>query len=253
MRDYFDFTGQVALVTGGSEGIGRSTATMLAEGGASVVVVGRDAQKLRLVAETISRDTGATCLDLPGHVEDFEEMRGCFAQVEAKLGGLDILVNSAGINNPKGTLDSTVGEFVEVIGVNLVGTFVCCKLGAEMILRRKAGGAIINISSVQSRLGGRSPQYSASKAGVEGLTKSLARELGKHGIRVNALAPGGTETSFAARYWSEATREMLRERTILGRVAEPDEVAAAVVFLASRAASYITGTTLHVNGGLHVD
>jgi NAD(P)-dependent dehydrogenase (short-subunit alcohol dehydrogenase family) len=248
----YDFSGRVALVTGGSKGIGRATARLLAELGADVGLVARTAEDVRATATVISAETGASCVPLPGDVSDFVAMQKRFQELVARFGRLDILVNSAGINNPKGTRETSVEEWQEVIDVNLTGVFVCCKLGAEIMAEQNTG-SIINVSSVQSRIGGRSPQYSASKAGVEGLTKSLAREMAKFSVRVNAVAPGGTETDFAKQYWSEGTREMLCKQALVGRVAEPEEVARVIVFIASPDASYITGSTIHVNGGLFLN
>lgn len=247
-----DFAGKVALVTGGSKGIGRSAALRFSQLGAEVALVARTVRDVETVADEISKETGLPCIALPADVSDFSQMKTCFKELIDRFGRLDILVNSAGINNPKGTLETTVDEWREVIDINLSGVFICCKLGAEIMARQKEGN-IINISSVQSRIGGRSPQYSASKAGVEGLTKSLAREMSKFNVRVNSVAPGGTETDFAKKYWSATTRDMLKQQALLGRVANPEEVANVIAFLASSESSYITGSTIHVNGGLFLN
>lgn len=247
-----DFAGKVALITGGSQGIGRSTARLFSQLGAEVALVARTAEDVETAAHEISKETGVSCAAFPADVSDFAQMDTCFKSLIERFGRLDILVNSAGINNPKGTLETSVEEWKEVININLSGVFISCKLGAEVMARQREGN-IINISSVQSRMGGRSPQYSASKAGVEGLTKSLAREMAKFNVRVNTVAPGGTETDFAKKYWSPSTRDMLKQQALLGRVANPEEVASVIVFLASPASSYITGSTIHVNGGLFLN
>jgi 3-oxoacyl-[acyl-carrier protein] reductase len=247
-----DFISKVALITGGSKGIGKATAMLLAQRGANVGIVARTIEEVEATASEITRETGRSCLALPGDVSNFNEMQRRFREIVNQFGHLDILINSAGINNPKGTLDTSVEEWKEVIDVNLTGVFICCKLGAE-IMSRQNEGIIINLSSVQARVGGRSPQYSASKAGVEGLTKSLAREMSKFNVRVNAVAPAGTETDFAKKYWSPTTRESLQKQALLGRVAQPEEIARVIVFLASPESSYMTGTTVHVNGGFDLD
>ena len=247
-----DFSGKVALVTGGSKGIGRASAMLLARRGADVGLIAKSPEDTQSAAAEIAAETGRSCLALPGDVSNFRQMQNRFNELMRQFGHLDILINSAGINCPKGTLEASLQEWQEVIDVNLTGLFICCKLGAT-IMSHQMGGTIVNVSSVQSRVGGRSPQYSASKAGVEGLTKSLAREMAKFNVRVNALAPGGTETDFAKKYWSSAVRESLQRQTLLGRIAQADEIANALVFLASSEASYITGITLHVNGGFYLD
>jgi 3-oxoacyl-[acyl-carrier protein] reductase len=243
-----DFAGKVALVTGGSSGIGKSTATIFAERGGNVALVARSEEEVSNAAHEISVATGRRCLALPGDVSDIEQMQRRFFEVTEQFGHLDVLINCAGTNNPKGVLETSVAEWKEVINVNLTGVFICCKLGAEIMVRQRFGN-IVNVSSVQARLGGRSLQYSAAKAGVEGLTRSLARQLAGYGVRVNAVAPGGTETSHAKKYWSESTRKAIVKQTLLRRIAEPSEIANVIVFLASSDSSYITGATIHVNGG----
>jgi 3-oxoacyl-[acyl-carrier protein] reductase len=246
-----DFLHKYALVTGGSGGIGKAIAMLLAQRGSDIGLIARTEEKLNSVTEEITRETGRSCISLVGDVSNFTEMETQFSKFLNYYGRIDVLINCAGINNPKGIFETSVEEWQEVIGINLTGIFICCKLGAQ-VMAQQMGGTIINISSVQSRVGGRSPQYSASKAGVEGLTRSLAREMAKFNVRVNAVAPGGTETDFAKRYWTPDTRERLRQQTLVGRIAQPEEIANAVVFVASDDASYITGDTLHVNGGYYL-
>ena len=242
-----EFVGARVLVTGGSKGIGKAIALAFAQAGAKVGMLARTEADLKAAAAEIKQRTNADPLILVGDVSDYERMKSCFALFEKTYGGLDVLVNSAGINNPQGTLATELSEWEEVIRVNLTGTFICCKLAAE-IMSRQMRGNIINISSVQARNGGRSPQYSASKAGVEGITKSLSREMAKYHVRVNSLAPAGTETDFA-KYWNAETRAALEKNSLMGRIAQPKEIASCALFLASEAASYITGSTLNVSGG----
>ena len=242
------FVGKTALITGGSSGIGKATALLFAQQGADIGILARSKDQVDFVVDEIRADTRRNCMGLPGDVSNSGEMQKRFVEFVDRFKRLDILVNCAGINIPKGILETSLDEWREVIEINLTGTFICCKLAAE-IMARQGEGNIINVSSIQAKIGGRSPQYSASKAGVEGLTKSLARELSQVNVRVNAVAPGATETGFARKYWSSQVRERLRLGTLVGRIAQPDEIANVIVFLASPAASYITGATIHVNGG----
>lgn len=248
----YNFLDKRVLITGGSQGIGKSAAVKFSLAGAKVAILARTESDLIATANEIETLSGNRPLILVGDVSDYDGMVVCFDSLMSSLGGLDILVNSAGINNPKGTLATSISEWKEVIDINLTGVFICCKLAAK-IMSEQRNGNIINISSVQSRNGGRSPQYSASKAGIEGITRSLSREMAQYNVRVNSLAPAGTETNFAKKYWSEGTREGLIKQSLVGRVAEPEEVAEPILFLASDASSYITGSTLHVNGGLRFD
>jgi len=246
----YDFSGKRVLITGGSKGIGKASAIKFATFGAKVAILARTEGDLLKAANEIEQLSGGNKpLSLVGDVSKYDQMTDCYNKIMELWGGLDILVNCAGINNPKGTLATDISEWKEVIDINLTGVFICCKLAAKIMSGQKSGN-IINISSVQSRNGGRSPQYSASKAGVEGITKSLSREMAKFNVRVNSLAPAGTETDFAKKYWSEGTRESLIKQSLIGRVALPEEIAEPILFLASEASSYITGSTLHVNGGL---
>ena len=248
----YDFEGKRVLITGGSQGIGKAAALKFAAAGAKVAILARTESDLDLAANEIEVASGKRPLVLVGDVSNHDVMVSCFDKLISSFGGLDIIVNSAGINNPKGTIATDISEWKEVIDINLTGVFICCKLAAQ-IMSKQGYGNIINISSVQSRNGGRSPQYSASKAGVEGITRSLSREMAKYNVRVNSLAPAGTETNFAQKYWSEGTREGLIKQSLVGRVATPEEVADPILFLASDNSSYITGSTLHVNGGLRFD
>jgi 3-oxoacyl-[acyl-carrier protein] reductase len=246
----YDFTDKRVLITGGSKGIGKATAMQFALSGARVALLARTKVDLEDVAtEIASVVKGKMPLVLVGDVSNYDQMQACFEQVQYEWGGLDILVNSAGINNPKGILETSIDEWCNVIETNLTGVFICCKLASQMMAEQQHGN-IINVSSVAAQYGGRSPQYSASKVGVEGITKSLAREMAKFHVRVNAIAPAGTETEFSKKYWCEDKRNNLVANTIIGRIAMPDEVAEPILFLASNAASYITGSTLQVNGGI---
>lgn len=249
--EHLDFAGKVVIVTGGSKGIGRASATLFAQRGATVGIVARTESDLSDVARSIAEKTGQRCIPLSGDVSDFGVMQERFDELLSKCGRLDGLINCAGTNNPKGILETSFEEWSNVISVNLSGVFICCKLAAKIMAEQREG-CIVNVSSVQARLGGRSVQYSASKAGVEGLTKSLARQLAIYGVRVNAVSPGSTDTDLAKRFWSPETRERLRQQTLVGRIANPEEIASVIAFVASSDASYMTGATIHVNGGSYL-
>lgn len=244
--------GYRAAITGASSGIGRATAILLGEAGANVALLGRNPEQLELTRRA-ALDAGANEVVVePADVRDLDAMEAAAARISTTFGGLDGLVHAAGINAPTSLQETALSEWCDVIAVNLTGTFVTCKAFIPQI-RQSEQGSIVLLSSVQSRLGGRSSQYAASKAGVEGLMRSFAKEASADKVRVNAVAPGGTETPFAQRYWSSGTRDRLTTDTLIGRVAAPNEVAEAIAFLLSPKASYITGSTVHVNGGLYVD
>lgn len=244
-----DFAGKVALITGGSSGIGRATALEFAKRGAHIAINAVREQPLQDTATEIEQEPGRRCLVLPGDVGNIDVMRACFERLMDVYGRLDVLVNSAGINVRHNTRETSLEEWNEVIRVNLTGTFICCKLAAEIMAKQREG-AIINVSSLAAKTGATSPHYTASKAGVLGLTKSLAKELAAYNVRVNSIAPGGVDHTQQSAKWTPQTRGYLIKQTPLHRLCEPQEVATAIAFLASPDASYITGATLHVNGGL---
>ncbi len=239
---------RVAVITGGSQGIGRALALELASRGANIVLIARNQSQLNRTAQEIHVRTKQAPLALSADVGSMHSMREAFHQTQDTFGRVDILINAAGINIRKGILQTTEAEWDEVIRTNLKGVFVACKIASEIMVAQH-DGVIVNISSVQARTGGTSPHYSASKAGIHGLTFALARELAPYNIRVNVVAPGATETDMA-KLWSSETRRHLIESTVLRRLAEPEEIAKVVAFLVSQDASFITGTVLDVNGGV---
>jgi 3-oxoacyl-[acyl-carrier protein] reductase len=239
--------GRVALVTGASRGMGRAIALELAGCGVDVAVLARDQKALMAVAAKIEA-LGRRSLVLVGDVSHMADMERCFGQLMACFGQLDILVNNAGINQ-RGRIDTvTEDSWNQTLDTNLKGAFICSKLASAIMMKQRHGW-IVSVSSIMGRWGATSPAYGASKAGVIGLTKSLARGLAPYGIYVNAVAPGMIETEPTSKLPAERRQQMI-EMTPLGRPGQPEEVAKVVAFLASPDASYITGATIDVNGGM---
>ncbi|MCS7216128.1 MAG: 3-oxoacyl-ACP reductase FabG [Candidatus Bipolaricaulota bacterium] len=244
--------GKVALVTGASRGIGRAIALALAKEGCDVVLVDLDEPAAQRVAREVET-LGRRALPVKANVASLADVQRAVALTVEKFGRLDILVNNAGIIK-RGTLeDHSDADWELVISVNLRGTYYFSREAAK-IMKRQGWGRIINISSVAGKIGDitSAPSYGPSKAAVNALTKSLARELAPFGITVNAVAPHAIETEMTAE-WSEERRRALIAQIPLGRMGKPEEVAAAVVFLASPEASFITGEILDVNGGYLMD
>ncbi len=240
---------KVALVTGASRGIGREIAQTLAAYGASVIVnYNGSKDRADEVVEMISA-AGGKAIAVKADVAKAEEIARLFEEAQAAFGRIDILVNNAGITRDNLILKMSEEEYDTVLDTNLKGAFLCMKHAAKIMLRQK-NGRIINISSI-SGIAGNAGQanYCAAKAGLIGLTKSLAKELGSRGITVNAVAQGFIETEMTEKL-SEQVKEGMLAQIPLKRAGSVKDIAEAVAFLASERAAYITGQTLSVNGGM---
>ncbi len=241
-----ELEGKVAMVTGGGRGIGRTIAAQMACGlGARVAVLDRDYEHAVEVADEIECGAKGFRVD----VVDPEAIASCVAEVERDLGPIEVLVNNAGVTRDNLLVRLSEEHWDTVLDVNLKGAYLMTKAVARGMMQRRSG-RIINIASVVGLVGNKGQaNYAASKAGLIGLTKSVAKELAPRNIRVNAVAPGFIETDMTAGLSAEA-REALSSQIALGRLGTPDDIASAVAFLASDAASYITGQVLVVDGGM---
>jgi 3-oxoacyl-[acyl-carrier protein] reductase len=246
----FSLTDKVALITGASQGIGRDTALALAQAGAKVAVAARNEEKLvSLVGEIES--AGGTALAVKMDVADAEQVKAGFKQVLDKFGRLDILVNNAAITRDGLSMRMKPDDWEAVLKTNLTGAHLCIQQALSTMMRARAG-RIINISSVVAQSGNAGQaNYVASKAGLIGLTKAVAIEIASRNVTVNAVAPGFIETPMTD-VLPDKVKEELKTRIPLGRMGSPRDVAAAIVFLASDEAAYITGHVLNVNGGMHL-
>ncbi len=242
--------GKSALVTGGSSGIGAAITRRLAAAGASVAInyyPGADEQATALVAEVVA--AGGHAVALEGDVTDPGACEANVTAAVSELGGLDILVNNAGITRDGLLVRMSDEDWDAVIRTNLSGVFLMTRATAKVMMKARTG-SIVNIASVVGIAGNAGQMnYSAAKAGVIGMTKTTARELASRGVRCNAVAPGFIETAMTAKL-PEQVREQVKGQIGLGRLGSPEDVAAAVAFLASDEAAYITGHILTVDGGM---
>jgi 3-oxoacyl-[acyl-carrier protein] reductase len=246
----FSLKDKVALVTGASQGIGRDTALALSEAGAKVAVAARNQEKLTALVTEVAA-AGGEALAVKMDVADADQVKAGFKQVVDKFGRLDILVNNAAITRDGLALRMKQDDWEVVIRTNLTGAHFCIQQALATMIRARAG-RIINIASVVAQMGNAGQaNYVAAKAGLIGLTKAIAIEIASRHITVNAVAPGFIKTPMTD-VLPDKVKEELNMRIPLGRMGSPREVAAAIVFLASEEAGYITGHVLDVNGGMYL-
>ncbi|USG68396.1 3-oxoacyl-[acyl-carrier-protein] reductase [Brevibacillus ruminantium] len=244
-------TGKTALVTGASRGIGRAIALALAEAGANVVVnySGSEAAAAETVAKV--KELGRDAIMVRANVSNAEEVNEMFKTALDHFGSIDILVNNAGITRDNLLMRMKEEEWDDVIAINLKGVFNCIKAATRPMMKQRSG-RIINITSIVGVMGNPGQaNYVAAKAGVIGLTKTTARELASRGITVNAVAPGFIDTDMTAALPEEVKSSMMGQIP-LGRFGQAEDIARVVLFLASDAAGYMTGQTLHVDGGMYM-
>ena len=248
------FAGRVVLVTGAARGIGRAIAAAFAGEKAGVVLNDVGPQdRLQAVAGELSAATACRVIVIAADVKRYDEVQEMVRRVGREFGRLDVLVNNAGIIR-RGSIETvTEQDWDDVIGVNLKGAFNCCKAAADIMIRQRYG-KMINVSSVAAKTGDitSAPGYGPSKAGMDALTKTLARQLAHYGINVNGVAPHAIETDMSAE-WPPEKRKAIIEAIPLKRLGKPEDVAEAVLFLASEKAAFITGEILDVNGGFIMD
>ncbi|MPZ52429.1 MAG: SDR family oxidoreductase [Acidimicrobiia bacterium] len=239
----------VIWVTGASRGLGAAIAKGLAAPGRKIALTARSKEALESVASDVERGDADDVLVLPGSVTDVEEVGSVARRINEKWGGVDALVNNAGVSPVFSKLvDIEVRDWSQILDTNLTGAFLCCR---EALPYMTAGGSIVNISSVHASSGiPRLTAYAASKGGVEAMTRALAREVASDGVRVNAIAPGYFETDMTVGLLGQDRwRGALLQRIPLGRFGKPEEIVRLVEFLLGKESSYMTGTTLPLDGG----
>jgi 3-oxoacyl-[acyl-carrier protein] reductase len=246
----YDFSDQVALVTGASRGIGRQVALDLSSHGAAVILVSRSQEASETVAESI-REQGGVALAVAMDVGEPDQVEGALACVVEQFERVDILVNNAGITRDNLLLRMKEEEWRQVLSVNLDGVFYVTRKVVAGMLRQRYG-RVVNITSVVGQMGNPGQaNYAASKAGIIGLTKALAREVASRNITVNAIAPGFIETDMTAQM-KEQVKDQLKAGIPLKRLGTVEDIASGVLFLASKDAGYITGHVLNINGGMYM-
>ncbi|MGE0388270.1 MAG: SDR family NAD(P)-dependent oxidoreductase [Gammaproteobacteria bacterium] len=249
MASMFDMSGRVVLVTGASRGLGQHMAVTLARHGAKIAVTARRTDSLSATVAAV-RAAGAAALAVALDVTRGESIREAAAEVERDLGPIDVLVNNAGVTASMPALEQTEAVWDEILDTNLKGPFLMAQEVARQMLRHKRGGSIVNIGSILGlRQAGAVVSYAVSKAGLTQLTRILAFEWARHGIRVNALAPGYFSTELNREFLGSDAGQALVKRIPQRRLGNPEELDGALLLLASGAGSYMTGTVIPVDGG----
>jgi 3-oxoacyl-[acyl-carrier protein] reductase len=242
-------SGRVGIVTGGGRGIGRAVAVRLAEEGANLAISYRSNDEAAEETAERVREAGVKCELFKGDVASPEDVEALFKGVSDAFGRVDILVNNAGITRDNLMMRMKEEEFDEVLQTNLKGTYLCTRAALRPMIRAR-WGRIVNVSSVVGLVGNAGQaNYAASKAGIIGFTKSVAREVAQRGITVNAVAPGYVETELTGSL-PENVKDQIRGQVPMGRFGEPEEVAQVVAFLVGETAGYVTGQTIAVDGGM---
>ncbi|MBI3864732.1 MAG: glucose 1-dehydrogenase [Planctomycetia bacterium] len=252
MHSVFDLSGRVALVTGGAQGLGAAIARALADQGAAIALVDVQAEAVAAAAAELSRETGRAVEDHYCDTRDRAQVEGCVSRIAERFGRIDILVNNAGIHRRGTPTDFQPQDLEDVLAVNLTGCYhVAGAVGKVMLAQQR--GSVINVSALGGGLAGLGRGgsiYAMTKGGIVALTRDLAAEWGKHGIRVNAIAPGWIRTPMTQALQNDPQRAgKVLERVPLRRWGEPADVAGVVAFLASDAAAYVTGCTIPIDGG----
>jgi len=245
-------SGRVSLITGSAKGIGKAIAQKFLQEGAAVAINDIDLEKAEEIVHE-AKSKGKKALSVKADVSNEKEVEEMVNRIYSNFARIDILVNNAGIIKRGSTEDHSYEDWDRVIAVNLRGTYNCSKAVIPIMKKQKCG-KIVNVSSIAGKVGdiASAPSYGSSKGAINALTKSMARELAEYGICVNAVAPHAVETEMSAE-WSQEKRIQLMSQIPLKRLGRPEEVAAAVLFLASDEASFITGEILDVNGGYLMD
>lgn len=251
LHDPFSVTGKAVIVTGGGTGIGAAIARVFSERGAKVLIASRNGEHLGPVAKAL-RDDGGTVESITCDVRDPNQVETMFDRAESEFGAVDVVINNHGASFYARAEELSPNGFATIVAINLTGTFLCARAAARRWIDKKQGGRIINMSSEAGTHGAPGmSHYAAAKAGVQNLTRTLAMEWARHGILVNAIAPGPIDTPEAAtRSWGTPEMKQQVERsTALNRLGRVEEIAWPCVFLASEAAGFVTGQTFSVDGG----